>query len=80
MTCLPIINNDLSWQVGRGIQIYLGIDPICSMECDYKFSRELVLELHCKNIFVLKQIHLGVENNRWAHSSIMALTGFLAEE
>ena len=36
----PYIANDLSWKVGRGIQIQLGIDPICILKGQATLTRE----------------------------------------
>ena len=77
---LPIITNDLSWQMGREIQIHLGLDRICGIGDDFKLSWELVMELHCKNILLLNQIHLVPNLNRWADSFILGLAGHFAEE
>jgi hypothetical protein len=36
----PIIGNNLSWKVGNGTQVRLGVDSICGMwKCRYTTSR-----------------------------------------
>ena len=58
----------------------MGHDPICGIGDDYQLSQELIMELHCKNFHVLKQIHLGLEINRWDNSSVLGLDGHYVEE
>ena len=38
------------------------------------------MELHCKNLLVLKQIYLGSSINRWVDSSNLGLAGHFVEE
>ena len=77
---LPIISNNLSWEVGRRFQIYLGIDPICGLGDKYPLSQNLVQEIHKKKNQVLKDIHLVSGNNIWQNAKVLGLVGCLAEE
>ena len=76
----PIIENDLSWQVGRGIQIQLGINPICGLKGQATLSHELVAELHRNNSFVLKDVQKGPWGKYSADSKGLSLCGNLADE
>lgn len=51
----PLINQHLGWTVGRGTQVYVGIDPILGLGGDYKLSHDLISALHRFDIYVLKQ-------------------------
>ena len=77
---IPIISNDLSCQVGRGFQNFLGIDLICGLGDNYLLSHGLVLELHRKNLYVLKYVHWDSCNNIWVNSKVLGLSGRLSEE
>lgn len=54
-TC-PIIKRSLCWEVGRGIQISVGSDPILGLGEHYTLSGALAQFLHDKGFFVLKQL------------------------
>ena len=77
---LPIISKNSSWQVGRGIQMFLGIDPICGLGETSLLSLELVKELHRRNLYVLKDIQQMTGSFKWVNSLAMGLTGRIAEE
>ena len=53
---LPIIKEWLNWKVGRGIQIFVGIDPLIGLMGNYKLAAPLLHQLHSENIVKLKEI------------------------
>ena len=77
---LPIIPKDLSWQVGRGLQVYLEIDPLCGLGDNYVLSHDLVVSLHCLNLFVLKDVHRVSCNKIWVDYVVLGLSRRLIVE
>lgn len=53
---LPIIKHWISWKVGQGIQVMIGIDPIVGFSGNFILSHSLMGELKRANIEVLCQI------------------------
>ena len=56
MGCLSVITHSISWSVGRGILINVGMDPIIGLEDNYVLPRNLIAHLHCRNCVVLQQV------------------------
>ena len=65
--CLPIINHVISWSIGRGIQAYIGLDPMVGIQDIYHLCDGLLAELLHRNIYVLKQAWGGSKpaNEHW---------------
>lgn len=58
----PIINQAISWLVGIGTQIYLGIDPVVGLEVMHKLSDILIRELQRRDLCVLKHVALTIQH------------------
>ena len=57
-----LIQRDLRWQVGRGISIHIGLDPIVCIQ-HFSFSRALLNWIHSRNMVVLKQVYQVVRDS-----------------
>lgn len=77
---MPIILKDLSWKVGRGIQMFIGIDLICRIADISYLSCSLIRELHARNMFVLKDISYEGDSGKWASSVVLGLSDRSAKE
>ena len=53
---MPFIVGDLRWLVGRGVQVFIGIDPIGCLSDNATLSKELVEHLHYIDIYFIKQM------------------------
>ena len=79
---LPFIAGDLGWMVGRGVQVFIGIDPIVGMLSDASLSEGLVRNLQLRELFVIKRVAketktLGL---RWLTAQELHLSGDWALE
>ena len=54
---LPWMGKYLSWQVGNGESILLGIDPIAELSAPFTLPEDLRLYLEDLNICTLAQVH-----------------------
>ena len=50
---LQVFGPIIAWEVGRGIQANIGMDPIVGLEADYRLSRSLIFFIHMKNLVVV---------------------------
>ena len=79
LSVLPIILSDLCWLPGRGILIFLGLDPILGIPCSIPLQ-PLRDWLHYKNMYLLNQVF--VQDNEhlpdWLTSSELGLSRDLA--
>ena len=53
---MPFIVGDLGWLVGRGVQVFIGIEPIVGLLDNATLSKELVEHLHYIDIYFIKQM------------------------
>ena len=53
---LQVFGPIIAWEVGRGIQANIGMDPIMGLEANYRLSRSLIFFLHMKIFVVPSQV------------------------
>ena len=78
---LSITNQAISWLVGRGIQVFVGIDPVVELSNNFILSQELIIALHEKNVYILKQVYCAQKfGSSWLRSVDLQLSENVAEE
>lgn len=77
---LPIISKHPSRQVGCGLQVHLEIDTLFGLEENFLLSHDLVEKLHCREFYVLKDVHLVSGNKIWFDSATLGFSGGLVME
>ena len=79
LSTMHIILPELAWLVGHNKLIYIGMDPISSMQ-NSMLSQPLLGKLHEKSMFLLKQTYDPEYDisPQWRSSSELGLMGTLA--
>ena len=79
---LQVFGPIITWEVGRGIQANIGMDPIVGLEVDYRLSRSLIFFIHMKNLVVVPQVwKVGSGgHSRWVSAQDLQPVGSLGEE
>ena len=62
--------------IGRGIQVYIGIDPVVGMLGDATLPVGLVRHLQDRNLLVIKQVAktIGPSDNQWLYARELHLS------
>lgn len=81
LSTLLLILRDLYWQVGRGNNIFIGLDPIVGIN-EWQLSHRLIAHLHQRNLIVLKQAQAFGEDYEpdWISSDALGMIGEEAME
>lgn len=58
----PYISEHLSWQIGNGMKVHIGIDPYVGAKDDFSLSNMLLEWLHNKHLLMLSQIFQNGEH------------------
>jgi len=75
MTTLPIIKRWLTWKVGSGQRILLGMDPFVGGGSFYKLSDNIVSSLHSNGKFTLAHINKEAFCSNWLTGQDLNLAG-----
>jgi len=74
---IAIIKPGLSWRIGDGTKIRIGMDRIVGVGEDYLLSDSLINTLHEKGYYTLNHIYLsnGQSGSLWINASTLRLAG-----
>jgi hypothetical protein len=76
---LPVISDWLSWKIGNGKTVHLGVDPIVVCHNFYKLSTNLTVALKEQGVTYLAQAGEGyvedTAHNSWKRDEILGLEG-----
>jgi len=75
LTALPVIKQWLTWEVGSGQIILLGLDPFVGGGSFYKLSDNLVSSLNSYGIYTLAQIKNEAYGSKWITGQELHLSG-----
>ena len=69
----------ICWQVGRGNQVFIGVDTIVALLHCFRLSRDLISHLHQRNTVVLKHASVASEDVEpgWISLEALSLQGDL---